>query len=237
MPESDDRSVVAVTHTVPWLSPQSRPDSHFSVRGHFPESVDKLWPFRRPADDGDDSVERLSHDSVPPVRRSGLVLSGPQSVAATVEPTLEMIWSDTWNMLRDKLWPMPKHGSMLLYVHTETVRLIKTESPGRPPRLSHTGSAARRNRQLSLSDGGRSGRSLHWVLLLGWGYVPCRIFVRVMCMYTCFLFLWYCLFCPVVCSFQSVNYDRNPLGRSLQAFKGKQLSLFVQSNLPLRVLC
>ena len=34
-------------------------------------------------------------------------------------------------------WSVPKHGSLLLY-GLRTVRLIRTESPGRPPRLSHS---------------------------------------------------------------------------------------------------
>ena len=42
----------------------------------------------------------------------------------------------SWH-IRDKLWPMPKHGSIILYVH-ETRRLVRTDSPGRPPRLSHS---------------------------------------------------------------------------------------------------
>ena len=80
----------------------------------------------------------------------------------------------SWH-IRDKLRPMPKHGSILLYVHgnqkarwdgqlrtatstfthsswtmcftqmdevlltsTETGRLVRTDSPGRQPRLSHS---------------------------------------------------------------------------------------------------
>ena len=42
----------------------------------------------------------------------------------------DVIWH-----IRDKLWPMPKHGSVILYVHDR--RLVRTDSPGRPPRLSH----------------------------------------------------------------------------------------------------
>ena len=42
----------------------------------------------------------------------------------------------SWH-IRDKLWPMPKHGSVILYVHGNR-RLVKTDSPGRPPRLSHS---------------------------------------------------------------------------------------------------
>ena len=42
----------------------------------------------------------------------------------------------SWH-IRDKLRPMPKHGSIILYVQ-ETRRLIRTDSPGRPPRLSHS---------------------------------------------------------------------------------------------------
>ena len=37
--------------------------------------------------------------------------------------------------IRDKLWPMPKHGSV---TSTETRRLVMTDSPGRPHRLSHS---------------------------------------------------------------------------------------------------
>ena len=35
---------------------------------------------------------------------------------------------------------MPKHGSILLYVHGNHngIRLVRTDSPGRPPRLSHS---------------------------------------------------------------------------------------------------
>ena len=40
--------------------------------------------------------------------------------------------SDVSWRIRDKLWPMLKYGSILLYV------LIRTESPGRPTRLSHS---------------------------------------------------------------------------------------------------
>ena len=42
----------------------------------------------------------------------------------------DVIWH-----IRDKLRRMPKHGSILLYVHG---RLVRTDSPGRPPRLSHS---------------------------------------------------------------------------------------------------
>ena len=34
-------------------------------------------------------------------------------------------------------WPVPKHGSVLLYVHRNR-RLIRDRRPGRPPRLSHS---------------------------------------------------------------------------------------------------
>ena len=42
----------------------------------------------------------------------------------------------SWH-IRDKLWPMLKHGSINLYIHGNQ-RLIRTDSPGRPPRLSHS---------------------------------------------------------------------------------------------------
>ena len=42
----------------------------------------------------------------------------------------------SWH-IRDKLWPMPKHGSIIL-TSTETRRLVRTDSSGRPPRLSHS---------------------------------------------------------------------------------------------------
>ena len=42
----------------------------------------------------------------------------------------------SWH-IRDKLRPMPKHGSIILYVHGNR-RLVRTDSPGRPPRLSHS---------------------------------------------------------------------------------------------------
>ena len=43
-------------------------------------------------------------------------------------------------IIRDKLWPMPKHGSMLLYVHRNRKAhyCMRTESSGRSPRLSHS---------------------------------------------------------------------------------------------------
>ena len=37
----------------------------------------------------------------------------------------------SWH-IRDKIWPMPKHGSINLYT------ICVTDSPGRPPRLSHS---------------------------------------------------------------------------------------------------
>ena len=47
--------------------------------------------------------------------------------------------SDIGWRIRDKLRPMPIHGSVLLYrASTETIRLVRTASPGRPPRLSHS---------------------------------------------------------------------------------------------------
>ena len=42
----------------------------------------------------------------------------------------------SWH-IRDKLWPMPKHGSIILYVHGNQ-RFVRTDSPGRPPWLSHS---------------------------------------------------------------------------------------------------
>ena len=41
-------------------------------------------------------------------------------------------------ILRDKLRPMSEHGSVLLYVHGQTIMLVRTDSSGRPPRLSHS---------------------------------------------------------------------------------------------------
>ena len=44
----------------------------------------------------------------------------------------DVIWH-----IRDKLWPMPKHGAINLYVHGNQ-KARRTDSPGRPPRLSHS---------------------------------------------------------------------------------------------------
>ena len=42
-------------------------------------------------------------------------------------------------IIGDKLRPMREHGSVLLYVHrNRKARVVRTESPGRPPRLSHS---------------------------------------------------------------------------------------------------
>ena len=46
--------------------------------------------------------------------------------------------SDVGWHIRDKLRPMPKHGSVYSFTSTETRRLVMTDSPGRPPRLSHS---------------------------------------------------------------------------------------------------
>ena len=48
--------------------------------------------------------------------------------------------SDVGLHIRDKLRAMREHGSILLYVFmsTETMRLVRMDSPGRPPRLSHS---------------------------------------------------------------------------------------------------
>ena len=43
----------------------------------------------------------------------------------------------SWH-IRDKLRPMPKHGSIKLYTSTETRRLVRTDSPARPPWLAHS---------------------------------------------------------------------------------------------------
>ena len=43
--------------------------------------------------------------------------------------------SDAVLHIRDKLRPVREHGSILLYVH---IRLVRTDIPGRPPRLSHS---------------------------------------------------------------------------------------------------
>ena len=48
-----------------------------------------------------------------------------------------LVSSDVSWHIRDKLWPMPKHGSLNLYVHGNQ-KLVRTDSPGRPPRLSHS---------------------------------------------------------------------------------------------------
>ena len=45
--------------------------------------------------------------------------------------------SDVGWHIRDKLRPMLKHGS-IIFTSTETRRLIRTNSPGRPPGLSHS---------------------------------------------------------------------------------------------------
>ena len=69
--------------------------------------------------------------------------------------------SDVGWHIRDKLWPMHKHGSMLLYVHTETIRLIRTaESPGRSPRLSLTQPAPERDWWLGAFSSANSGSLL-----------------------------------------------------------------------------
>ena len=67
---------------------------------------------------------------------------------------------------RDKLWPMRKHGSMLLYVHKKTIKLVRTDSPGRPPRLSHSSwNMSRKRRLLSLYSATGSSPAL---LTNGW---------------------------------------------------------------------
>ena len=43
----------------------------------------------------------------------------------------------SWH-IRDKLRPMPKHGSVLFYVHGNQKARVRTDSPGWPPRLSHS---------------------------------------------------------------------------------------------------
>ena len=48
-----------------------------------------------------------------------------------------LVSSDVSWHIRDKLWLMPKHGSINL-TSTETRRLVRTDSPGRLPRLSHS---------------------------------------------------------------------------------------------------
>ena len=45
--------------------------------------------------------------------------------------------SDVGCHIWDKLRPIPKHGSILLYVPMETIRLIRTESPGRRAQDGH----------------------------------------------------------------------------------------------------
>jgi len=45
--------------------------------------------------------------------------------------------SDVGWHIRDKLWPVPKHGSVLPYVHRNR-KAYRTEGPGRPPRLSYS---------------------------------------------------------------------------------------------------
>ena len=42
--------------------------------------------------------------------------------------------------IRDKLWPMLKQFFQYSFTSTETRRLVRTDSPGRPPRLSHSSS-------------------------------------------------------------------------------------------------
>ena len=45
--------------------------------------------------------------------------------------------SDVGWHIRDKLRPLPKHGQYS-FTSTETRRFVRTDSPGRPPRLSHS---------------------------------------------------------------------------------------------------
>ena len=46
--------------------------------------------------------------------------------------------SDVGWHIRDKLRPMPKRGSVWLYVHGNPQKVLRTDSSGRPPRLSHS---------------------------------------------------------------------------------------------------
>jgi len=73
-------------------------------------------------------------------------LNNPSSILNTFQlhsmlMMMMMKWclmsSDVSWHISDKLWPMPKHGSIILYVHGPR-RLVRTDRPGRPPRLSHS---------------------------------------------------------------------------------------------------
>ena len=46
--------------------------------------------------------------------------------------------SDVGWHIRDKLRPKREHGSILLYVHGNPEARLRTDSPGRPPQLSHS---------------------------------------------------------------------------------------------------
>ena len=48
--------------------------------------------------------------------------------------------SDVGWHIRDKLWPMPKRMVQYSFTSTETRRLVRTDSPGRPHRLSRSSS-------------------------------------------------------------------------------------------------
>ena len=49
-----------------------------------------------------------------------------------------LVSSDVNWHIRDKLWPVPKHGSKSVFTSMKTRRFVRTDSPGRPPRLSHS---------------------------------------------------------------------------------------------------
>ena len=49
-----------------------------------------------------------------------------------------LVSSDVNWHIRDKLWPVPKHRGSSVFTSTKTRRFVRTDSPGRPPRLSHS---------------------------------------------------------------------------------------------------
>ena len=68
--------------------------------------------------------------------------------------------------IRNKLWPVRVHGSLLLYSHRNH-RLIRTGSPGRPPQLSH--SSWTLNLPVSTS---RLQVGLQLIIIIRWKRVP-----------------------------------------------------------------
>ena len=96
---------------------------------------DKLWPMPKHG-----AINLYVHGNQK-VRLDGQ----PRTSTSTLTQLLNyeqkpMNWclmsSDVMRHIRDKLWPMPKHGAINLYVHG---------NPGRPPRLSHSSWTMHRN--------------------------------------------------------------------------------------------